>query len=129
MKSFEYSADIWYLKNRNLIEKTSNFFNKVIHNNSWIEVQMYVYIETSKLFTKKDKLKKIDVSNRIKATHDKLSDILNIDDKYFSVGKSQFIASHKNSIDIVLIADKIKTEDDIRNEVQSLEANILLNKI
>ena len=53
----------------------------------------FLYIEThfvflkNRLFTKKNELKKLDCTNRIKSCHDNLCKMLNIDDKQFIEGK------------------------------------------
>lgn len=119
MKEFETKADFWGIRKRKLISEIHKYFTERIFHNCWIEVHMFIHIEKSKLFTKLGKLKKIDASNRIKATHDALSEIINIDDKHFSVGKSEFILSNKNEIDILLLPSKIKTKEDIEIELKN----------
>jgi hypothetical protein len=126
MKSFETNADFWGIKNRLLINQVHEYFVDEIYNNRWIQVYLYMHIEKSKLFTKNGKLKKIDASNRIKATHDMLSEIIRIDDKHFSVGKSEFVLSNENKIDVLLRSVKIKTKEDIEYAIESNKARFLL---
>lgn len=112
-------ADIWSLRQKKALKDIYQHFNKLIHNNYWIEVNMYIHVNYNKIYTKKGKLKKIDASNRIKPAHDKLSELIDIDDKYFSVGKSEFILSDKEQIVFILKSSKIKSELDLSYEIQN----------
>lgn len=46
-------------------------------------VRLFFYFKHDRIYTKKGEFKKMDVSNRIKAIADSVSDILGIDDKVF----------------------------------------------
>ncbi len=48
-----------------------------------LELKCVYYFEHKRLFTKKKTIKKMDVSNRMKASHDCLARILSIDDSWF----------------------------------------------
>jgi len=48
-----------------------------------LEIRCTFYFKRERLFTKDNRFKRLDVSNRLKASHDSLSEILEIDDSYF----------------------------------------------
>lgn len=112
-KEFEHQADIWMLTRRGILNDIRKHFQAKIHSSHWIRVDMYIHLESQKLFTKQGKLKKIDAANRIKPAHDKLSELIGIDDKHFSVGKAEFVLSDRNCILIVLRSSKILSDSDL----------------
>lgn len=65
----------------------------------------------STLYSKQDKLKRIDVTNRIKATLDGLSNILGIDDNRFFLGKVEFVIGDDKYIDITISTAEIRVLD------------------
>lgn len=48
-----------------------------------LEIRAQFYFKHNRIFTKDSRVKKMDVSNRIKALHDSLSAILGVDDSFF----------------------------------------------
>lgn len=84
-KKYSKDVDEWILHNIPAIIKVKA---EVAHWD-WIEVGMQVCVPRGTLFTKKDTVKEWDVANRLKAAHDALSLVLDIDDRYFHVGKTK----------------------------------------
>jgi len=119
-KEFLGECDIWSLTRRRKLEQIHKHFMKEIHNVKWIQVSMYVHLEPAKMYTKGGKLKKIDVSNRVKAAHDVLSDFIEIDDKYFCLGNTEFILSDVNKITFVLKSKSQMTNKDLKDELKKI---------
>lgn len=62
---------------------------------SAVEVEAFIGFHRERLFTKKDTFKRLDVSNRIKALHDCLSDVLGIDDSaFFAISAEKFVVEY-----------------------------------
>ena len=78
-KEFPY----WAMKYRPLINSAQVLLKDWLEAGKVLRIEMTVTFEWEKIFTKKDAPKKIDGSNRMKAFHDCLSDVLGIDDSYF----------------------------------------------
>ena len=85
-----------------------------------IRVHTYFGFEESKILTKPHKitgarkLKKLDASNRIKACHDTLSEIIGIDDLRFSCGEVDKCLSDKNEVLIVLEPSKLRRLEEMK---------------
>lgn len=87
-----------------------------------MQVDMYFVFDKKRIIGKKDQIKSIDVSNRVKIAQDAFSDCINIDDKYF---KSHFIQlvvcdnSSEEGVYFVCKETKILTLDELKNELRS----------
>jgi hypothetical protein len=79
-RDYERAFKIWALQNRyDLIEA-----RKLIQEwNSPLEVTMLVVLKHERVLSKKNTLKRLDVSNRSKALHDKLAEVIGVDDSTF----------------------------------------------
>lgn len=78
-KAMEYYAIKFptnYLHSKTLIDEW-------VGANKLLEIYCVFYFKREKLFSKKNEPKKLDVSNRLKASHDSLSKMFGIDDKLF----------------------------------------------
>ncbi len=90
MRIFEAEATKWWMVNRPLVTHARKALGGeiAIDKASMIRVDAWVCFHYGSLFTKDSVRKKMDVSNRIKALHDALSNVLLIDDRYFMVGET-----------------------------------------
>lgn len=70
--------DAWALENA-----TAVIFGREFVKDKKLSVHADVYWPREKLYTKAGTVRKIDVSNRIKALHDALSNLLMVDDSHF----------------------------------------------
>lgn len=71
----------WYSKNKSAVDKL-----KAILRDRTLRVDCAFYFPRSKLLTKKNTLKKLDATNRFKALHDALSQVIGVDDSHFISG-------------------------------------------
>lgn len=66
------------------LQKIKTFQDNYV--NSTIQVDTYFVFRKDRFFTKKGTVRKLDFTNRIKAAHDMLATILNVDDSQFMCG-------------------------------------------
>jgi hypothetical protein len=85
-RDFDLEVDQFHKRNMNDISKLSLLMQDYLAKGFGFTVQTTFYFPESKILTKKGNLKKLDASNRIKATHDALSKLICIDDQYFIGG-------------------------------------------
>lgn len=68
-----------------------------------VEVEAFFAFERTRLYTKKDAFKKLDVSNRLKALHDGLSEALGIDDcRFFSVTAEKYFVEDATQEQVIV---------------------------
>ncbi len=96
----------WALENRSALDKIRS-----ILRGKTLRVDCAFYFPKSKLITKKNTLKRIDWSNRIKLVHDCLSDAIGVDDSHFISGYccKKISDNDESYIDITISAEEMKT--------------------
>jgi len=67
------------------------------------ELHLKFYFTFKDLFTKKNEIKRLDVSNRIKLIEDQLAEHLGIDDRYFFKVTAEKILGDDRSVDAEVI--------------------------
>jgi len=80
-RNYALKMHIWAQRHKSTIDKL-----KEILRGKTLRVDCAFYFPKSKLITKKNTLKRIDWSNRIKLVHDCLSDAIGVDDSHFISG-------------------------------------------
>jgi len=73
---------------------------------------MYLIMPNHAIYTKKNTVKKLDATNRIKVTHDMLAEMIGIDDCYFSSGPVEKVVNNVDTdryVQIILKPSNIKT--------------------
>lgn len=90
LKLFEADVTKWWMINRPLISHARKALGDEIlaDKASMIKIDAWVCFHYGSLFTQDGERQKMDVSNRIKALHDSLANVLLIDDRYFMVGET-----------------------------------------
>lgn len=73
------------------------------------------------IYTKKDQVKAWDPANRIKATHDSISELIDIDDRYFTVKNAEKVLSDGPSHTVIMLEIvPRRTQQDIMEWAKSL---------
>lgn len=80
-RNYSLQVHAWAQKNKSTIDKL-----KAILRGKTLRVDCAFFFPKSKLVTKKNTLKRIDWSNRIKLVHDNLADLIEVDDSHFISG-------------------------------------------
>lgn len=89
-------------------------FKKSLLPNDHLEIETCFVFHKPRLISKKNELKKLDCSNRLKLAHDAIADFLEHDDKFFVSGKfSKVYCEHEKDQQVII---KIK-----KTSIQSLE--------
>jgi len=84
LKKFRQNITFWTFQNAINVKSARMLCKRWLEEGKFIHVDATFGFPNEKLFTKKNTVKVLDTSNRIKALHDALStDILLIDDRYF----------------------------------------------
>lgn len=94
LRQFKKDAELWRLQNLGLVNQTRPILKRTLatSEDALIRVDAYLCFPRDQVYTLKHKRKKMDASNRLKALHDALAEILQIDDRYFSTGISEPVA-------------------------------------
>lgn len=97
VRDWKSEFDTWCLQNMAGIKFAREFVK-----DKTLGVGCLFFFEQARLYTKTGKLKKLDVSNRIKALHDALAEALHIDDSVFMKiwAEKAMIMSGRDSVTI-----------------------------
>lgn len=116
-KVFETAVDMWFVKNRSLVlEARKSVRAALLDSETFLRVSLDLIIPRAFLFTKKGNVKKVDASNRIKATLDQLANLLNVDDNRFFLGSVEFLIGDEKAVNIMLMETRIKAVNDGKKE-------------
>ncbi|MFI5405196.1 MAG: RusA family crossover junction endodeoxyribonuclease [Nitrososphaerales archaeon] len=86
---FEKDFELWVLLNKEAI----NTARKEIKDSKYLKLDLRFYLKRPTLFCLNNTVKKMDISNRIKAVEDAVSNLLGIDDSlFFQVSASKEVA-------------------------------------
>jgi Holliday junction resolvase RusA-like endonuclease len=83
LKKFKKSMSIYPAINGPFFNMNKTGVRRWIEDGLLLEVRVMFFFRYNRIFCKDGKPKKMDVSNRLKALHDQLSHILEIDDSWF----------------------------------------------
>ena len=100
-RRYEASVDMYGLKEFKVLDQ----FKETIKPTDVFHVDMYFIFTKDRLVSKKDTIKRLDATNRLKASHDGLSKILGVDDCRFITGSYHKVYcrfSHEEQIIIVV---------------------------
>jgi hypothetical protein len=81
-RKYDASVEMYKLREFRILEE----FSKLVKPTDVFNVDMYFVFARDRLVSKKETIKKLDATNRLKASHDGLSKILGIDDCRFITG-------------------------------------------
>lgn len=79
---FKKDMDLWRMSTRNFLDGKYKI-QSWIKSDHLLEVKAFYFFHFKTLFTKDNRVKKFDVSNRIKSCHDTIAQFLDVDDKFF----------------------------------------------
>ena len=86
---FEKDFELWVLLNKGTI----NLIKKELSGHKYLKLDLKFYLKRTTLFCLNNTVKKMDISNRIKAVEDSISNLLEIDDSlFFQVSASKEVA-------------------------------------
>lgn len=104
-RNYAKKVQTWAQKNKSTIDKL-----KAILRGKTLRVDCAFFFPKSKLVTKKNTLKRIDWSNRIKLVHDNLADLIGVDDSHFISGYccKKISDSEEAYIDIKISAENLE---------------------
>lgn len=94
--------DVWAYSNPS-IKKCRAVLQGIVNQNMGLYVSVDLFFNHSSIFCKDGRPRRNDTANRLKALHDGLSRILDIDDKYFWAGSFNKSATEKmESVSVTL---------------------------
>lgn len=100
-RRYDSLVEIYRLRELNIIDE----WKKTVKPEDVFHIDMYFVFLRERLITKKETIKKLDATNRLKSSHDGLSKILDIDDSRFVTGSFNKVYtrfSHEEQI-IILV--------------------------
>lgn len=101
-RKYSNSCLHWGMQNRGTINKL-----REILKDKTLRVDCCFVFPRSKLITKKNTLKKIDYSNRLKQLHDELSKMIGVDDSHFVSGYCQKMVGDDSYVDITISVEEL----------------------
>lgn len=118
---FKRATKVW-AKDRDVQLKVArDFCYSYITKGYWIQFSLFICLKHERIWTKDGSVKSLDGSNRIKATHDLMSDLLQIDDRFFAVGSTEKVLAKDEEKSIIILKPvKIINEDNIIEELLKL---------
>jgi len=87
LTKFKNQAKLFAIK-QDFIAMISDCQRVIKTEDTFLKIDLLFSIPKSAMYTKDQRIKKLDVDNRIKAVFDALSDLIKVDDKYFQVGSA-----------------------------------------
>ena len=95
LRNYKKRMEIYGITLQRSLKEDANDLAGFVEDGKVLHIDRRFYFPRSRLFTKQDKPKKIDVSNRIKAVDDAISKLIGIDDKlFFSATTKKYAHSH-----------------------------------
>jgi Holliday junction resolvase RusA-like endonuclease len=87
LKAYETLVGVWAADRIDtMVDVKSKLKQSISNQRAFIRIDAYFGFKPERLWNREGARKKIDVSNRIKALHDALSSLLEIDDRFFCLG-------------------------------------------
>jgi len=92
---------IWMLTNQCLLHEARAILGDWLENpKTFLRVRIDLMVPKDFIFTKQNTIKKVDCSNRIKATFDVIGQMLLIDDRRFFVDRVQWVLSDEKKAEL-----------------------------
>lgn len=86
-RDFDEAVRLFYIEHSKDVADLAELMQKFVYDGYGFQIDTTFYFPEKKMITKSGNLKRIDASNRIKATHDALAKITNVDDQYIISGR------------------------------------------
>lgn len=126
-RHFDTMIAQYRMANFRAIEEISNKVTKLIKDGFLLQAHYLFCFPKDRLFTKKNEIKRLDSTNRLKSAEDAVSKILNIDDKYFIKNTTERAISCKSLNGgeyfnvLITPTQKISQETMLMNSLISLQ--------
>ena len=85
-RDFDEQVKKFYVEHSKDLANLGHLMNEYVYQGYGFTVDTTFYFPEKKLLTKEGRLKRLDASNRIKATHDAIANITAVDDQYIISG-------------------------------------------
>ena len=85
LRNWRAQVKLWMLQNKSEVERVQSWV-QALENPLVLDISSVFVFHQPRLWTKDNRPKRLDASNRIKALHDAVSEILGIDDKHLWSG-------------------------------------------
>lgn len=110
LKDYKKAVEAWYYTHLKVVKELQNLFKNDWAGSVAYEVDTYFVFSRDRVWTLKGLPKKLDASNRVKACHDALANILGIDDKLFWAGRFEKLVGDQERV-IVMIRPYVPITD------------------
>ncbi len=117
--AFKTQCDLWAKQNGNIFTQIEALKKIIQLDKFYVEIKIIFSVPSSNIWTKEFKVKKSDVDNRIKALFDSLAKLLDIDDKFFSIGLATKTYNNNGEFKTMLSIDykTIQHESEVAKEL------------
>lgn len=105
---FRKSVESWGILNAQKLK----WAQEAIRNFDKLGIEFVFHFEPHRLFTLKGTVKKLDVSNRIKAAQDSISKLLGVDDSIFFTCTAHKVPALKDGVTIYLWGAQLELDSD-----------------
>jgi hypothetical protein len=102
-RKYDAALKLYSIRNFKLIDT----IKAELKPNDLLKIHCYFIFSKNRIISKKGDYKKLDVTNRIKALHDAVSDFIGIDDKQFiSIMCEKIICENQDDEQVIVTLDK-----------------------
>ena len=120
LKQFKNEVNLWALKYRKELRELRTSLCEEIKQGKWIKIDLHLCLPFKKIWNLKGGVKIYDAANRVKASHDALSEVLGLDDKYFCVGITENVVTSGNPRVILTVSgSKILSDTEVLESVRT----------
>lgn len=119
-RKYEASLKLYSIRNFKILDQIKS----ELKTNDTLKIECFFIFHKSRIISKKGEYKKLDATNRIKALHDVISDMIGIDDKQFiSVSCEKVICENQDDEQVIVILSKENQRNfnEIKEYILSLE--------
>lgn len=107
-RKYESALKLYSIRNFKILDKIKSNLKP----SDSLRVDCFFIFHKNRIISKKGEYKKLDVTNRIKALHDAISDMVGIDDKQFiSVGCEKIICENQEDEQVIVLLSKSVQRD------------------
>lgn len=103
LKDFKDACANWMLGHQQELRTAHKELIPYVRDNHWIQLNIFLCLQRRDIWTQQNTIKKLDASNRIKALEDAISDMMGIDDRFFSLGLAEKIVTKQRSKAVLLL--------------------------
>jgi len=122
LKQFKQDMELWAALNKKDLDKKSTEFCKQLAGGKVVRISRFFFYPYDRIYTKDGRIKKNDVTNRIKAIDDSITDLMGIDDSLIWEG-AEFKCIADDAAHVVVVLSAIDPKNRGSGVSQAISKN------